>query len=1661
MSEFQQDLQDEELDFLLMDKEGATPEKHEEHQDPESIERDTAPPGELKPTLHGDLTQVNLPDIFQSLVMSQMEGTLQVNSKWKVTYVHHEAGKLRILLPEEDWLKRIGYRLLSSGLVDGRDLKAALRRCHKEQVDLGQILTESYGTDPEQFKAIRRALEEDAIFELFTQNRGNFAFYGDAYPDPDLERRFATSPTFEASNILLEVARRSDEWTVILREIEDINEIMRPTEDAYREGVEVDEIEENLLSHLDGTRSLSDIAGGMLYCLFDVMKSAQTLIRRNLIEKVPTEDLFALTEADIHAEQEKRAAYYLNLVSTFRKPLPLHQLCQLAELQIRVNRPRDAGKTYGDCADITDDEDQRLHYLYEAKRLDPRNPETLTRLLDALALYLSQHQDSVDPGEEDGPADEDDIHPELALDEDPVAAEPQAPSKGRKKRTPKDYREDFRDLSVELADFLQHHDDLDDALHVIDRLISFGFNELKIPVLKSKILFKLDRHTEASKVLMDASTAYRKEGKQKELTLCLEQVLKLDPGNSKARNELRDLRSRFNRRVRRLLVASVVLLVGGFGAWKYYGNLQVADHAKALIAEAKQKSHSPNNAELAKALGILSEVRRIAADTRLGDEAQKLADQILEEQARRKQALIENKNQEYNSLAKAARTSFLKGEFTKALHLYMALATSKVHGSRAKSIREFFLSQQETLATELEGELNRLSTKPLPDVSKLRNMEEYKTAQIELERTFPKERRQNLQAFIEAIRTGIMERHPFLAMAGTEPIQTLDKNLFGHGTIPEGYEVIQKLMAGDTGIPEDLADRIRKMDMEDLDSLAQRTTTAGFISGMNLAQEAGILASPAKALYLDLLDYMIRLQGILQDDRPGMTPEKIQERLVEALRTPPFRITARIESVEKEIGELVARNKEIRTRRQSRTKALATALAISNDTKLSAEQRTKKLHHLDLAWDPRSVLDARRKRAERYLTHMTRELDPKGNSYATRLRALDKIQSQRDWKQLESDEQDVSDSTLMKLLCDEQSVRALRQDRIKFAMLVDRIQQDEPTLESEVEERHTTLQNFQILWEKLGEQATDLEAKQKACHDFQLDIEVRLLRDGGKIQQIEEARRIGTAGLLGRYMALLDQVERREQQLDEKLDTNSNKRVINQYWLKGKQAFKEQKFRLALDNYVKLREGYQKLPAKAQAANLLALFTDWELKLRDICERLDDIAAARERKDHQAALDDYRYLSRTYPDVNFREVVLLPIEITSVPTGARILVNGKAIGETPTTHDAPADTELSIEIRLEGYKPEIFDTRTSLSPRILRHLEIRENWVKAWHAAITTQPTIDKANHRILLSDRRGVFRSIDLKTGSEVYSKTFKSLSGEYDGARIYAGGERFLLASAEGILRRFETRTGKQVADPQDLGKGLLLPSGWTGRSLLFATKEGEILILGPGYTENPNPLLKIQGLKFPPITGEDSSFIAATTDGRVRKWNTNGELLWETDNGVDGCGWRAIVWHGDRLLVPTDTRKIHCLDTVSGRRLWTADLGQDLVHCPAMSDTRAYVATTGQRLVILDLESGKVQNDGPLKLPGDPSGPLAIWQPGRSGTATGPRAAQKPLVMIPIQRAGIRFFDPETGQPACHIGGATTSEVRAGLVEDSFLYFSNAGDVRSYPVAPLLEVPAKPGK
>ena len=526
MTDLDHSLHDEELEFLLTDR------------DTQGND-DKKPEGSgLKPTMSGDLSQVNLADIFQSLVMSQMEGTLQISSKWEVIYVHHNNRSLSILLPQDAWMKRLGYRLLATGLMEAKGLKTAFRRSVKENVDIGQILAETGQMDQDQFDAIRRSLEEDALHELFTLKKGTFSFYSDSYPDPTLEARFASCAGFEASQVLLEVARRWDEWKVIHEEIGDLNEVFMPTESALEMSHKLGEVEAKLLESFEGTRTLSDIAGGMLHCLFDVAKATSLLHKSGLIERVSASHLLGLAAADIQAENQKRARYYLYLVRIFRKDLDREEMEALAKLLQKAGEPREAAQALAEFAEsIVDDLEERQDVLKRARKLDSRNYEVLANLIQIEMAFSPD-----DPG--------------------PY----------------------YRQLSIDLAELYEHRGAIEQGLRVLESLESMGYSDLTLVSFKSKLLGRLDRKDEAFESLMTLATQFRKEKRQQELTQTLQQALRISPNDQKIRSELNNLRARVSRKVKILGIVAFVLLSCGGGGWYFFEIKVKQDAARSAAA---------------------------------------------------------------------------------------------------------------------------------------------------------------------------------------------------------------------------------------------------------------------------------------------------------------------------------------------------------------------------------------------------------------------------------------------------------------------------------------------------------------------------------------------------------------------------------------------------------------------------------------------------------------------------------------------------------------------------------------------------------------------------------------------------------------------------------------------------------------------------------------------------------------------------------------------------------------------------------------------------------------------------------------------------------------------------------------------------------------------
>ena len=118
---------------------------------------------------------------------------------------------------------------------------------------------------------------EEAIYALAIWNSGDFQFT----PNEQAE-----SATIERSNtsLLMEAARRLDEWKVLSRKIPGMEYVPRFVRRDVAEPVTLSPLEWNLVIAMDGKRSLAELARVMGCSPFDAAKVVYGLITSGLVE---------------------------------------------------------------------------------------------------------------------------------------------------------------------------------------------------------------------------------------------------------------------------------------------------------------------------------------------------------------------------------------------------------------------------------------------------------------------------------------------------------------------------------------------------------------------------------------------------------------------------------------------------------------------------------------------------------------------------------------------------------------------------------------------------------------------------------------------------------------------------------------------------------------------------------------------------------------------------------------------------------------------------------------------------------------------------------------------------------------------------------------------------------------------------------------------------------------------------------------------------------------------------------------------------------------------------------------------------------------------------------------------------------------------------------
>lgn len=235
--------------------------------------------------IEGPLSELSVHDVFQLLDLSRKTGILTLTSHrvGESGVVHFHRGQVVGASKKgRDPTPRIGNILLRAGKVT----EGELRRAHEIQLEqpgrrFGEILVEMGSIRPQDLEQALRFQIEETVYALLKWGDGYFSFAElEESPDPSPLVRIRTE------SLLMESARRVDEWTTIAQKIPDAQAVpaLAPGDGSRGAVLDLRPKEWEVLAEIDGHRCLSEIATALGISEFDVAKTVFGLVTTGVVE---------------------------------------------------------------------------------------------------------------------------------------------------------------------------------------------------------------------------------------------------------------------------------------------------------------------------------------------------------------------------------------------------------------------------------------------------------------------------------------------------------------------------------------------------------------------------------------------------------------------------------------------------------------------------------------------------------------------------------------------------------------------------------------------------------------------------------------------------------------------------------------------------------------------------------------------------------------------------------------------------------------------------------------------------------------------------------------------------------------------------------------------------------------------------------------------------------------------------------------------------------------------------------------------------------------------------------------------------------------------------------------------------------------------------------
>lgn len=250
---------------------------------PELIRKELAKPQHAESAgIQGNLASVRIVEVLQMLGLQRQTGRLSISRSGDTVEVYFKDGAVVFASSNcSESRSAVEELLRRTCKIDEKSLDYVMRIAEMTSQPIDRVLSQEKIVDQKTFVDCLRRHTESAVFKIMAWKEGEFHFEKAAPP------AFSHPLQLKVDDLLLEGARRADEWSLIQQKIPHFDIVFEPmignAEELTTRGMS--DMDLKVFSYVDGRRTIQEIIDTLCVGEFEVVKSMFILLSVNLIRR--------------------------------------------------------------------------------------------------------------------------------------------------------------------------------------------------------------------------------------------------------------------------------------------------------------------------------------------------------------------------------------------------------------------------------------------------------------------------------------------------------------------------------------------------------------------------------------------------------------------------------------------------------------------------------------------------------------------------------------------------------------------------------------------------------------------------------------------------------------------------------------------------------------------------------------------------------------------------------------------------------------------------------------------------------------------------------------------------------------------------------------------------------------------------------------------------------------------------------------------------------------------------------------------------------------------------------------------------------------------------------------------------------------------------------